>query len=213
MPSVLRHLDRVIPAEAGRPEGANADHPMRKVTWQVAFEPGGWTPERRAKVAELFDGMAPEWHTRASSERTDPVIDALERGGPWVDGLCVEVGSGVGLLSSLLATRFGSVIALDLSFEMLRRAPSEPPRVQGDGAHLPLAGGTAAAVVLVNAFLFPAELDRVLMPGGAVVWVNTLGDSTPIHLPADQVVEALPGAWGGVASEAGWGTWAVLRRS
>jgi hypothetical protein len=48
---------------------------------------------------------------------------------------------------------------------------------------------------------------------GALVWVNTAGDRTPIHLTADDVEAALPGPWDGIASEAGWGTWAVLRRS
>ena len=40
---------------------------------------------------------------------------------------------------------------------------------------------------------------------------NTLG--TPIYLPADDVERALPGRWRGTDSEAGWGTWAVLRRA
>ena len=57
------------------------------------------------------------------------------------------------------------------------------------------------------------EVDRVLSPSGTVVWVNTAGDKTPIHLPADDVERALPGQWRGTASEAGWGTWAVLRRA
>lgn len=185
---------------------------MRTVTRQIAFEPGGWTPERRAKVAELFDGLAPEWHTKASGERTEPVMDALARGGPFLEGSCVEVGSGIGLLSPLLAERFTSVVALDLSLAMLRLAPAVPPRVLGDGAHLPVADATLAAVVLVNAFLFPSEVLRGLRPGGAVVWVNTAGASTPIHLSADEVDLALGGTWDGVDSEAGWGTWSVFRR-
>lgn len=209
---MLRHLDRVVPAAPGRPEDANDDHPMRQVTRQVAFEPGGWTAERRAKVAELFDGLAPEWHNRASSERTEPVIDALERGDPCFEGPCMEVGSGIGLLTPVLAARFESVIALDLSMAMLRLAPVEPPRVQGDGACLPVTDAALASVVLVNAFLFPAEVTRALRPGGTVVWVNTKGDATPIYLSAGDVDAALGGKWDGVDSEAGWGTWAVFRK-
>ena len=67
--------------------------------------------------------------------------------------------------------------------------------------------------MLVNALLFPAEVARVLAPGGALVWVNSLGDATPIHLSAADVAKALPGGWGGPASDAGWGTWCVLRRN
>jgi hypothetical protein len=78
---------------------------------------------------------------------------------------------------------------------------------------LPLADGAAEAVVLVNCFLFPQEVDRVLAPDGVVVWVNSSGDQTPIHLPPSDVVAALPGRWQGVESEAGAGLWCVLRRS
>jgi len=42
--------------------------------------------------------------------------------------------------------------------------------------------------------------------------VNSLGECTPIHLPAEDVARALPGEWAGTAAEAGWGTWCVLRR-
>ena len=61
--------------------------------------------------------------------------------------------------------------------------------------------------------LFPVEIDRVLAPDGVLVWVNTSGEHTPIHLTAAEVERALPGAWDVVASSAGRGTWAVARRS
>ena len=110
--------------------------------------------------------------------------------------------------------QFDSVVAIDLSFEMLKRAPPRcGHRVLADGSRLPVADGSVDSVVLMNAFLFPAEVDRVLARPGVVIWVNALGDRTPIYLPADDVVAALPGSWEGVCSEAGWGTWAVLRRS
>ena len=76
-----------------------------------------------------------------------------------------------------------------------------------------MADRLADAVVLVNCFLFPAEVDRVLAPDGVVVWVNSSGAETPIHLPAEDVVEALPGQWAGVQSGAGIGIWCVLRRA
>ena len=106
------------------------------------------------------------------------------------------------------------MLAVEVSLEMLRLAPADVGhRVLADGSRLPLASGTAAAVVLVNCFLFPAEVDRVLAPDGVVVWVNSSGAETPIHLPAADVVAALPGRWEGVESTAGVGIWCVLRRS
>lgn len=62
-------------------------------------------------------------------------------------------------------------------------------------------------------FLFPDEVECVLAPGGCVVWVNSSGEATPIHLLPDEVAEALPGTWEGTGARAGTGLWTVLRRS
>jgi SAM-dependent methyltransferase len=186
---------------------------MRKVTREAAFEPERWTPERAARVAGQFDALAPVWHTRNSPGRYDPLVDALERGGA-LPPPCVEVGSGTGFGTQLLAPRVGVVVAVDISGEMLRLAdPTSGPRVQADAAHLPVGDGRVGTLVLVNALLFPAEARRVLGAAGTLVWVNTHGDRTPIYLPAEDVAAALGPGWEGVASEAGWGTWAVLRRA
>lgn len=184
---------------------------MRAVTRQIALEPGGWTAERRAKVAALFDSLAPEWAERqADPQRTASLEDAYGRGGILGGGVCLEVGSGTGANTPFLGDHHDTVVALDLSFEMLRRGTGT--RLQADAGAGPLRSGTVDVAVLVNAFLFGAEIDRLLAPGGLLVWVNTAGDQTPIHLSADEVEQALPGAWEGLASEAGWGTWSVWRR-
>ena len=186
---------------------------MRKVTRQVAFEPDGWTPDRAAKVAGLFNGLAPEWHTRLGEGRDIPLRDALERGGvagQW----CLEIGAGIGGTTPMLVERFALVLALDIAIEMLRLAPVDVGhRVLADATALPLPAGCADVILLENALLFPTEMDRVLAPDGALVWVNSLGDATPIHLSAEDVARALPGAWSGTAADAGWGTWCVLRRA
>ncbi len=220
---MITHLDRII-ADSGPPpaEGAGPDHPMRVVTRQVAFEPGGWTPERRARVAALFDGLAPEWHTRNHPGRDAPLLDALDRGvgasiamPSTATTTCLELGSGTGVTTASLAERFERVVALDLALEMLRLAPADAaPRVQADAADLPFAEGSADVVVLVNTLLFPAEIDRVLAPEGRLVWVNTRGPLTPIHLSAEDVIAALDGTgtWNALASEAGPGTWCVAWR-
>jgi SAM-dependent methyltransferase len=208
-----------IAIEGHQPTGqGNADHPMRIMTRRAAgLHPDGWDADARAKVAAYFDGMAAEWHTRTSPERDAVVVDALERGLPDDLGsadVCVELGSGIGAYTPLLAQRWGRVLAVEVAVEMLRLAPPTPGhRLLADGASLPLPDGSAGAVVLVNCFLFPAEVDRVLAPDGVVVWVNSSGGDTPIHLPADDVVAALPGRWTGVRSGAGVGLWCVLRRS
>jgi len=214
---VVEHLPPLeLPGHEPSVQGA-ADHPMRAMTRRAAgLMPPPWDDQARAEVAALFDQLAPEWHTRTTPQRDAVVTDALTRGLP--DGaagdVCVEVGSGIGAYTPQLAALWPRVVAVEIAIEMHLRAPTGvSQRVLADGARLPLADGTADAVVLVNCFLFPAEVDRVLGPGGVVVWVNSSGDQTPIHLPPEDVAEALPGTWTGLQSRAGIGLWAVLRRA
>lgn len=208
-------ITHLAPAIEPRPPVRNQpadDHPMRKVTREVAFDPEGWTPERAAEVLELFDGLADEWNDRYQAGRDDPLIDAIDRGDPAL-GRCLEVGSATGLATPVLARSFDEVVAVDLSFAMLAQAPPElAARVQCDAARLPFPDQSFDSIVLQNAFLFPLEVDRLLRPQGTVVWISSRATFTPIYLPAEDVAAALPGDWSGVASDAGEGSWCVVRR-
>ena len=192
---------------------AGTDHPMRAVTRQVAFE-GGWSPGRAAKVAELFDSLAADWATRdRDANRAAPIRDALDRGDLPLAGRWAELGSGTGAGTAALDGRIARLVALDLSAEMLAHAPDLAPKVRADSSKLPFPDGSLDGALLVNMLLFPGEVDRILAPGGVLVWVNTHGDQTPIHLPPDDVVAALPGSWTGVTAKAGTGLWAAVRRA
>lgn len=96
---------------------------------------------------------------------------------------------------------------------MLANAPDLAPRVRSDASLLPFPDASFDAVLLINMLLFPAEIDRILRDGGSVLWVNTLGDQTPIHLPPADVLHALPGEWSGRTARAGTGFWVAARRS
>jgi SAM-dependent methyltransferase len=209
----VRWLPRVIPVAGAEPEPIEPDHPMRRVTREVAFGPDLWTPQRAAEVNDLFDQLAAEWHTRDRPERLLPIVDALERGGAFTDGLAVELGSGTGIATATIAARFSHLVAVDLSMEMLRLAPDGVSRIRGDGARLPFEDGIVATLLLVNMLLFPTEVERVLDPHGALVWVSTVGSDTPIYLSREELDAALPGGWDIVGSEAGRGTWCVARRA
>ena len=192
---------------------AGPDHPIRRRTRAVASgEP--WTADNATHMAELFDSMAAEWSSRhVDDTRAAPLLDALDRGDVPIDGTWLELGSGTGAGTRLLSGVVGSLIATDLSAEMLRHAPGElAPRVHADAAALPFPAERFDAVVMINMLLFPGEIARVLRPAGTVVWVNTLGDQTPIHLPADDVIAALPGQWSGRTARAGTGFWLSARR-
>lgn len=192
----------------------NSSHPMRIMTRRVAgLERGSWDREAEALVTRTFDTLAPEWHTRTSPERTAIVDDALSRGlDPLLEGsrLGVEVGSGIGTYTPLLESLFDILLAVELSWQMLVRAPETGRRIRADGGRLPVRDGAADAVVLINAFLFPAEVDRVLSVGGVLLWVNSSGDQTPIYLSTADVVSALSFPVRGVESKAGAGTWCAL---
>ena len=214
MAAMITHLHRVIAAAPGGPDDDHENHPMRLVTREAAFEERNWSPERAGKVTESFDALAPQWEEMHPIEhRRPPLADAIERGGPFHGSRWLEVGSGAGSQSGWLRERCNTLIATDISLEMLKQAPTKPPRLRADASRLPLADGTVDVAVLVNALLFPSEMHRVLCSSGALVWVNTYGKHTPIYLSAEDVNAALGQDWDGVASEADWGTWAVLRRS
>ncbi len=206
-----------VEIESHFPSGIGSpDHPMRIMTRRAAgLHPGGWDDQARFEVASYFDALAPEWHTRTGPARDAVVADALERGlGDRTGDVCVELGSGIGAYTPQLARRWRRVLATEVSLEMLALAPTDiGHRLLADGARLPLRAGAADAVVLVNCFLFPAEVDRVLAPDGLVLWINSSGGETPIHLPPEDVAEALPGRWEGVQAQAGVGIWCALRRA
>jgi SAM-dependent methyltransferase len=186
---------------------------MRELARAIAMDPDAWTPQRAAEIASLFDGLAAGWRDRDVPERHDALVDAVARGGSFPGGWCVEVGSGTGNATTDLRKSFPDVVSLDISREMLRLAASRGHQLQSDAAALPLRTGSASVAVLINMFLFPAEISRVLADDGVLLWVSTNGDQTPIYLPPTDVLDALPGTWDGITSEAGWGTWLTARRA
>ena len=89
-----------------------------------------------------FDAAARDWCPAAGTGVRCLLMlcPAAARSGP---GRAVEIGSGTGLLTSLIAQVWPEVIAVDLSGGMLARSAAHG-RVQADAARLPLADGCAA---------------------------------------------------------------------
>jgi ubiquinone/menaquinone biosynthesis C-methylase UbiE len=192
--------------------------PMQRVTAQIALEPAGWNAERKQRITELFDGLAPEWHTRGGEDRLRPTRDALERGLVGSGGLVVEIGSGTGIQTVPLLDKFDHVVSIDLAAGMLALSPRRDrvSLVRADAAEIPLADGSAQAIVCVNAFLFPREYARVLQQDGRIVFVSTSGSETPIYMEPELVVTAFEAAFGPVAAVTSmfeWGVWTVVARA
>ncbi len=209
----VQQLPPVVPAVGDAPDDIGTGHQMRRITEAVAADASAWTPEVAEQVGVFFDRLAPEWHTETSARSQVALVDLLDRAGPFASPV-LELGAGTGSGTLALHEHFAHVVAGDLSAEMLRRLPASlASRVRLDGSQLPFADGSVGTVVCVNMFLFADEVRRVLGPGGALVWVNSIGECTPIHLPAEQVARAMGPGFEVTASRAGWGTWSVARRA
>ncbi|WP_050811319.1 class I SAM-dependent methyltransferase [Streptomyces griseoaurantiacus] len=207
-------LPRTLPSPTAKPlppEGtANA---FRAFARDLAAGRRAWTAAEVSFLSGLFDQLAADWDSTQATGRDDPLRDALNRGGPLPNGPCLEVGSGTGQFTPLLATAFTSVLSLDLSEQMLHQAAGRSPaRVRADASALPVADASIAVVAAIDMLLFPTETARVLAPDGVLLWINQLGQDGPLYLSAEEVKAALPGRWTAIEAEAGWGTWALLRR-
>ena len=220
---MITELPPVVPAPSELPEADGAVHPMRAVTAEAAFREASWTPQRARDVAEFFGELAPVWNQRIPPEELDGILDALERGEVPKGGRCLEIGAGTGHATRHLRNWCESVIAIDISEEMLHRLDSAlAPRVLADGSRLPFPDGTADVIALANMFLFPAEAARMLAPDGRIVWYNGIGEHTPIHLSAEELIQALSkypapssteAIWQATAGRWGHATWCVLHRA
>jgi len=212
-------IETLAPVESNGPGGAprpgGADHPMRVITRRIAIN-REWTPDMQHEVRALFDQLAPEWDaTRRTPERIACLDDAFDRTGYDSSAArCLELGAGTGIFTEAISARCDHTTSVDLSHSMLVQAPSDAGGlVVGDGSVLPFADGSFDLAVLVNMFLFVDELERVLSDEAAIIWFNSRGPETPIHLTTEEVLTALSPGWSAVESRRGTATWALLRRT
>jgi len=210
---VIRELARVVAAPPGKPVRAEAAQDQERAR-RLALRPGTWDRQEAAAMRAGFDAAARDWEASRGGYRPPVLADALARGGPFQPGRAVEIASGTGLLTPLIAAVWPQVAAVDLSGGMLAQS-AVSGRVQADAARLPLADGCAAAVIIGDGPLFAAEAARVMAAGAVLVWSNALGDGAPFFVPVETLAGVMTAAtgrgWDAVHSEAYWGRWAVLR--
>jgi SAM-dependent methyltransferase len=210
---MIERLPRMVAAPPGKPvrEGAGGAQARAR---RLALRPGTWDRVEAAEMMTGFDTAAATWEADRGGYRRPVLTDALARGGPFRPGRAVEIASGTGLLTPVIQGVWPAVVAVDLSRGMLSRS-AERHRVQADAARLPLADGSADAVVVGDGPLFAAEAGRIMAEGAVLVWANALGRGAPFFVPTEILIEAMTAAtslpWDAVESQAHWGSWAVLR--
>ena len=210
---MIRELARVAPAPPGKPVREEAARDQERAR-RLAMRPGTWDRQEAASMRAGFDGAAADWDDSRGSYRRPVLADALARGGPFPPGRAVEIASGTGLATPLIAQVWPEVLAVDLSGGRLARSAASC-RVLADAARLPLADGCAAVGVIGDGPLFAAEAARVMAAEAVLVWSNALGDGAPFFVPVPVLAEVMTAAmgrtWDAIHSQAHWGSWAVLR--
>jgi SAM-dependent methyltransferase len=147
-----------------------------------------------------FDRIAPQWTSMRSTDAfaaLELALDAL----PAEPSNVLDLGTGTGLAAFAVARRYpsASVVGTDVAEKMLAEArEATPPELAGrvrfeaaDAAQLPFPPSSFDLVVLANMIPFFDELERVVAPGGHVLFSFSGGPQTPIWVPPERLREEL----------------------
>jgi len=132
-------------------------------------------------IAEIYDEAIPSHVALHYLERRRNLLEPLLGDGPVLD-----VGAGTGTIASLFAKKV-SIIGVDFSFEMLRRAKPSIRRTHASGAALPFRSETFTlvySVAMLHHLFDPdatvrviKEMWRVTAHGGTIV----IWDHNPLN--------------------------------
>ncbi len=142
-----------------------------------------WTPELERRIRASFDASAgDEEHFPSSIDPRIYHVRLLDEYFGSLDGRRVlDAGCGKGRFARVLLERHprACIAGLDLSAEMLRRAPAGLARCQGTLTALPFAGASFDAIYATESLehavdipLAVAEMCRALRPGGRLVIID-----------------------------------------
>lgn len=161
----------------------------RLTTNQVVRRPRLWRLFRPV-MRGYFNKLAPVWDEFRFPDSFKPLDAALAAVDP--PRLALDVGTGTGAAAFAVARRFPSaeVVGADLAAEMIAEAKRKTPleladRVrfeQVDAERLPYPDESFDLVTLANMIPFFNELERVVAPGGWLVFAFSGGAETPIYV-------------------------------
>jgi SAM-dependent methyltransferase len=143
-----------------------------------------------------FDRLAPVWDSMRRPDSLAPFERALEEI-EEAPRRALDIGTGTGAGAFTIARRFPhlEVVGVDLASAMLAQARELTPlelagRVrfeQADASRLPYEDHAFDLLSLANMIPFFDEIDRVLAPGGSVIFSFSGGAETPIWVPPERI--------------------------
>jgi ubiquinone/menaquinone biosynthesis C-methylase UbiE len=143
-----------------------------------------------------FDRLAPVWDSMRRPDSLAPFERALEKI-EEEPRRALDIGTGTGAGAFTIARRFPhvEVVGVDLAPAMLAEACElTPPELAGrvrfeqaDASRLPYDDHSFDLLSLANMIPFFDELDRVLAPGGSVIFSFSGGAETPIWVPTERI--------------------------
>lgn len=168
--------------------------------------------EGKNGVQDVYDEMADRYDTSKRLHWTRRIEEGEWRViGRWLGDLrtpVLEVGCGTGRYAGKIAESNRTVIALDISLRMLRKAKDRLGKdigagrihaVQGDGENIPLRNDSVSGLICTLTFdhfedceLGASEFSRVLKPGGLCI-LSTFNSRTlsdvqgRLGLPSDKI--------------------------
>lgn len=147
------------------------------------------TGKRFDDRAEGWDAMVAE-HQHKWFNPLDAALDQLPA--DWAPERVLDIGGGTGRGGYHVAERFpdAQIAVVDIAPRMLafgkgRQQRESLPRVDfvaGDSIMLPVQTESIDLVFILNAPFKPAEMARVLRPGGAAILAFTYSHHTPMYL-------------------------------
>lgn len=194
------------------PDMTGGQNPVRSVVERAAM--GEWSRTDAKHMVESYGEQSLIWKDWVNNpDYLAPLVDALARGGPTGGGVAIIGGGGTGPEAEVVKEAGYSPVVVDISAGMLTRCDAGQ-RVLTDMASASIRDGSVDMIVLLNAPIFAIEVERLLRPGGWLVWCSSFGSHTPIYLSPFSVVESLgdTSVIPALGALAGHGEWLTFRK-